>query len=231
MNAVERATAVADVNEVLRDHAARGWMLPATAERVIADNLRTLRGEVRCSAFAPFPGGVWRLVQTGPGLERRVAETLQLRGGVVYVPMETVWAGVGGRRRPHERPVVRGYVFALLPDAALYPLSMVLGVVRLVTHCGKVGVVDAGFVYELHAHELGGTFDYTLGERARAERAARLAVGDLVKIRAGKYAGYIGKVAQLKGDRRARLVIDMFGRIARPEVDIGALDMPQARSA
>lgn len=222
----ETATAaVARINAELHDAVRRGWMLAATAARVMAANERTARGEIERSAFAPFPGGAWRLIQTGPGLERRFAELMQQRGGVVYLPLETYWAGVGSRRREHARPLIRGYVFVLLPDAAIYYLREVQGFMRVVTHCGRIGVVDTDFIYELHAHQLTGGFDCTLTENGRAARRARLSKGDVVRVTAGKYRGWIGRVVGLKGDRRAKLVIDMFGKIAQPEVDVGALDI------
>lgn len=48
----------------------------------------------------------WRLLYVRPLAEKTVKAMLADRGMEAYYPMERVWRGLGGKRKPAERPLI-----------------------------------------------------------------------------------------------------------------------------
>jgi transcriptional antiterminator NusG len=147
----------------------------------------------------------WYVIQVRPGAEKKVAEGLEEHKLEVSVPMERFWIRNAYRKLKRERPVIRGYVFAILSDATLALLHDIDGAQR------AIGIIPPAFIIEMQDAEKSGAFDRT---RPRARREYRK--GQKVRVTEGPYAGYIGEIAKLKGDKRAQIILAMSKGAAWP---------------
>lgn len=168
----------------------------------------------------------WLLVQTRPALELTVARAIRLHRpeADVYVPLETVWRRTPRRKTAHSRPLIRGYVFAVLDDADLPLMHEIAGVVSFIraaqqeapTRPNPSGaerrpvLTAAGFIERLRAAEAAGRFDKTRSERLA--KGQRRKVGDRVRITEGPMAGFLAVVDKLTSDQRARVILALWQR-------------------
>ena len=177
------------------------------------------------AAFTPLPADApWRLVKVRPGFEFKVVESLKLYELPAYAPRERVWrpAVHGQPKRPHDRPLIRGYVFARLGDVA-HLLHEIDGAVALLAFDGQVATVPEKMVAKLKRREADGEFDETrISERRR--KGAPRKVGDQVMVHAEPFDGWIGTVVKLKGERRVQVLLDQVRAANRPvTLDLTAL--------
>lgn len=140
----------------------------------------------------------WTVLHCGPAAEFKVRDALAALRLDAYVPAERVWRGSGPRRKPHTRPLIRGYVFARLAGEPhrLHDLGHPTKIVP-----GNAPEAIAAFVEALKAAEAAGAYDH-----AKARRT--LTKGDRVRIASGPFAGVTGAIARLGADRRAVVMLN-----------------------
>ncbi|HTK34564.1 MAG TPA: transcription termination/antitermination NusG family protein [Caulobacteraceae bacterium] len=180
------------------------------AKAIEADGVRE-RAEVfaaRLATWRRIRASSWRAIQTRPAAEARVVEALKQHHVDAYVPTETFWRRHMGRKHKQTRPLIRGYVFADLPDDLLHLVHEVDGATRMVTLNGAPVRIDPQFVAELRQAEGAGQYDKTLQDGQRKP----LVKGGRARITGGQFSGWIGAVLRVDGERRVRLLISMFGR-------------------
>lgn len=139
----------------------------------------------------------WSVIHCGPAAELKVAAALARHAIEAWVPQETVWRGHGPRRKPHDRPLIRGYVFARLGDRAHLLHDIDRGGKPVPGNPAAI----AGFVESLKAAEAAGHFNH-----ARPKKA--FAMGDRVRVAAGPFAGVTGAIVRLSPDRRATVMLN-----------------------
>lgn len=180
-------------------------------------------GRVAATAFEPEPSAPWRLVRVRPGAEAKVVEGLRLYGMTVYLPVERVWRPVAhGPKRPHDRPLIRGYVFARL-DRCAHLVHGIDGATALLVFDGRLAAVPEPLVLKLMGREAAGAFDQTRQPEPR-RKGDRREVGDRVVIRAEAFDGFAGAVVKLKGDRRVKVLLDLV-RCAMAEITVELADL------
>lgn len=161
----------------------------------------------------------WRLLVVRTNAERRVVARLTELGIIGYVPMERLYVGFGARRREHERPLVRGYVFARL-DPHVFPVSFAVPDVRAV-HAAPARAqktVDK-FLADVAQAEAEGLYDST------RRRQPELTVGSRVTVSGGKFSGLAGVIVGMKGQRRCELVTSLFGQAGRMTIELDKLEL------
>lgn len=148
----------------------------------------------------------WFAVQVRVAAETKVAETLTGYGFPTYVPIEKFTRrDIRKRRVTHERPLIRGYVFANMPEGALPILHDIDGANGVVSNNGEPVAVNPWQLFRVWCAEQSGEFDKT-------SKPNPFSVGQRAKLTAGPFAGHIGRIAKLKPQRRAQLILALFGR-------------------
>lgn len=155
----------------------------------------------------------WRLLYVRPQSENRYHASLAERGLSCYVPKETIWRGVGIRRAPAIKPLLPGYVFADLTDEHLAEAAHLPEVIYIVRMPGSgPAIIPCKFVDKLKAAEAKGDFDKTRKDRKRAARLGKpLKAGERFEVLSGAWAGHIGEIAKAVGDKRAEIILSLFG--------------------
>lgn len=175
---------------------------------------------------------MWRLLYIRPSAQSRVARAIAElaqsgRAGIEsYYPRERVWAGIGVRRKPCDRPLLPSMIFVHAGDDDLADLMAIDGVYRrLDPHTSSQALSIAEFIATLQYAEDKGAYDKTLSKKARVE------VGQRVKIAAGPYAGFHATVTGLSRSGRVKLIAEVFGREQRAEAAVGQLVAPETQDA
>lgn len=144
-------------------------------------------------------------------------------GFYAYVPQERVQRRLGRRLRPVERPVWRGYVFVICQPEDLCIVGALGDFVCYIAEQEVAGVVFTvstpvqlaiGALDPILAAEVEGELDYVPVEY-RAQQ------GDRVRVKSGKWKGFLGRVISV-GKRKASMSIEKG--IGRMEVDLDALE-------
>lgn len=149
----------------------------------------------------------WKVVQVKPAAERRVRDGLHESGLTAYLPMEVVWRRRDGRKVRHERPLIRGYVFALIADEDQHRIHGIDGAQRFVSFNGVAATIPAKFIAAIQAAEAAGEYD----ETAEPEKK-RFALGDRVRLtRRDAFEGLSGVISRLNGGRRITVVLATVG--------------------
>jgi len=154
----------------------------------------------------------WRLFYVRPLSENRYHASLSERGMRAYVPKETVWRGVGVRRQPAVKPLLPGYVFADLTDEQLAEAAHLPEVLYIVREGDRPAAVPPKFVDKIMSEEAKGRFDKTRKEIKRAKRFGKpLEAGEQFEATNGLWEGHIGKIVRACGDKRAEVLLSLFG--------------------
>jgi transcription antitermination factor NusG len=167
-----------------------------------------------------FEAPAWRLLYVATSREADVATMLEERSMTSYIPKERLFVGAGRRRRVHERPLVRSYVFAQI-TAHDRPVATHLPYVRGIIGSDAPGNVAqvCKFMAELQTAEQAGVFDQTLTTEIK------LALRDQVRIRSGPFAGFSGVIVKLKPKRRAVVIASIFGRSSTVTMPMDDLEL------
>ena len=156
------------------------------------------------------PAGTrWAVVRTHAQREALALAALGEQGFATFCPM--TWKTVRHARKLADRkvPLFPGYVFvALGPEPGQWrPVNSTRGVrVLLADGEGRPRFLPAGFVEQLAA--------FTDEEGVFSFRPL-LARGQQVRVRSGAFADLIGRIEELDGRGRARLLLDIMSREVR----------------
>jgi transcriptional antiterminator RfaH len=153
----------------------------------------------------------WYVVRTQPNAEMRAAEHLARQEFGVYLPTHL-------RRRRHarrvetvRRPLFSRYLFVELDAGARWrAILSTVGVADLIRAGDAPMPVPAAVVETLRANERAGAFDET--------GAARLAPGQRVRVLAGPFADFVGRIAALADTERVYVLLDFLGREVRAKL-------------
>lgn len=163
----------------------------------------------------------WRVLSVAPVAEKKVLTSLLERGLTGYYPVERVWRGQAGRRKPQDRPLIARYVFADLRDDQIPTAARLSGVINLLGNASGPYVMPEGFIAHLQMAEAAGEFDKTRSQKTK------LTPGRRVKIARGQFQGLVGAIHALKGERRAKIIVAVGQGIwsgGGMEVDVEALE-------
>jgi transcription antitermination factor NusG len=179
---------------------------------------------------------VWRAVQVKPGCEARVmgeldAHTGQPRSGLrrlgveCYVPMEVFAARVRRKMAVRSRPLIRGYVFALISDDEFPLVREIDGAVKVVRMAGQPALVPTWVIADFREAEAAGLYDETRDRKRHPVERRRYEPGDLVKVKVGPFRGMVGRVARLNNKRRVEVLLASLEAWTRGRVDVDRADL------
>lgn len=136
--------------------------------------------------------------------ELRVRDDLADLGLLAYVPCERVKVRRGRNKVAVERPVWRGYVFLIADD--LWPAALAVEGVHDFIRYELAGEriplpVPFGLMEPIIAAEWDGALDYATLAAYEPQR------GDAVRIRSGKWKGFLGRVVSMA---KRRVILDDF---------------------
>ena len=164
----------------------------------------------------------WYLAEVAPQSERKVAFALSLAGFAVFLPMESDWGKTRGKIDKSKlvySPRLPGYIFVLIDEAYVdekrrTQFRQVLeteGVMRFLDCIDEHGEcrpfpIPAAVVIGMQADERAGAYDLTVGPMKPAPYRPKK--GERVKVIAGPYLTYIGKVIAAPKKNRVKVALE-----------------------
>lgn len=157
----------------------------------------------------------WYAVSAWPARTADARADLVGLGLSHYVPCETVERRLGRKMQAVRRPVWPGYIFIHCAPSQFRAVLDVEGVYDFVRADRTPVVLAANALVPVLLAEMFGELDYT---RKPAEwRPER---GDRVRVKSGKWKGYLGRVLSLSKNK-AIMELETWGKLT---VDPGALE-------
>jgi transcription antitermination factor NusG len=140
----------------------------------------------------------WHALYTRPRFEKRVANEIQKKGILSYLPLTHVLKQWSDRKKWVDEPLFRGYVFIQGDSVALYRSLQTTGVIRMVEFLGRPAVVPEEEIDRIRR---------ILKEGECVESCVTMNVGDRVSIVRGPLMGIEGRLVEIQG--RSRLVVSV----------------------
>lgn len=158
----------------------------------------------------------WFVIHTQPNAELRAAANLRRQEFGVYLPTYLKRRSHARRIDTVRRALFPRYLFVEMDgDARWRPILSTAGVVDLVRVGDRPVPVPSGIIDTLRAGEQSGCYDDT--------GAARLSPGQLVRVLAGPFAEFVGRVAALADSERVYVLLDLLGREVRAKIQADAV--------
>ncbi len=165
-------------------------------------------------------GVKWYVVHTYSGYENKVKTNLEKivdnRGlqDLIFdirIPTETVIEGEGESAKEVEVKIFPSYVIVkmIMSDFTWHIIRNITGVTGFVGPGSAPTPLSPAEVAELGLESI----DDAQASASESVIVLKYAVGDSVKIKAGMFAGYIGKVDAISADKKeVTVLVSMFGR-------------------
>lgn len=185
------------------------------------------------SNVVPFtPRQSWCILRVQPQQERWVAETLRTEKGVnAYCPLhksKPKHATIRGAVRT--RPLMRGYVFADLPnDEAIDAARNLRNVSSIMCLDGRPRRIPSLAIGCLIFLEACNAFDETWEPpllKDGPRYTYRWRKGERVRIRGGAFAGFVAEVDGGHGRDHMTVLLSIFGRVTEIVVEHKDLEKP-----
>ena len=171
----------------------------------------------------------WYVVNTYSGHEKKVQEKLLMRASSmnmedyifrVIVPEQTEVEVKDGVTKEKVKKLFPGYVLVemIMTDEAWFVVRNTPGVTGFIGSSGKGAKPTALQPYEV---------DKILNNMgmSRLEVSSDLAIGELVKITSGPFAGMGGKISELDlKNQKLIVLLDLFGQETDVEVEISQIE-------
>ena len=140
----------------------------------------------------------WHALYTRPRYEKRVADEIQRKGILSYLPLMHILKQWSDRKKWVDEPLFRGYVFIQGNSVERYRSLQTTGVVRMVEFQGRPAVVPEEEIDRIRR---------ILREAECVEPCVTMNVGDRVSIVRGPLMGIEGRLIEIHG--RSRLVVSV----------------------
>lgn len=179
----------------------------------------------------------WYVIRSATRREKTAEASLRELGFEVYLPCEIRWANQGHQRVEKQSPLFVGYLFARRPTGTAWTaedlddakggeaVHKVLFYERM--EAGQsviVSLIRPKLIDAIREAEAEGKFNRTLKDRPRPKGQNPYKVGDKAKVIDGPFAGFVAQVVQLNGADRAKLLVNIFGRMTPAEVPVKELE-------
>lgn len=149
----------------------------------------------------------WHVIQCKARQEERAVQQLENQQLEVFYPSIDVERIRAGRRQSRREALFPGYLFVRFDPQffSLTTLQSTRGVARLIRLGGKPACVADALIAQLRER-----CSLSLGHpQLYAQTPSR---GDPVRITAGPFAGFDALFAEVDGDKRALLMLDLLGQ-------------------
>lgn len=174
----------------------------------------------------------WYALRCATRQEKRAAESLteafkDVDGFEVYLPTYVRWERLGHMktRTKKYRPLLPGYLFVQIPNGDFCAAEKCEGVSSVLRYVNAAGDwrprgISSILIHELRMIELSGEFD----EKEPGHATSELKAGQRVRVTGGQFTGLSGILVALKKDKRASVLIEMFGRSSPANLPVAQLD-------
>jgi transcription antitermination factor NusG len=176
----------------------------------------------------------WFIIRTATRQEQRAMASLIEAQFSCYLPTETRWRRTPKVKEKASYPLLAGYLMVDCEPTECSDILKLDGVHQFVRYMRSDGEpapmpIPVAEVMKLKARQDAGEFDLTrpsARERKRLEaRAKAMKRGAAVLLTDGPFAGFIGKVIEMRASDRAALVgVEAFGRVIPVELSSDQLD-------
>jgi transcription antitermination factor NusG len=147
----------------------------------------------------------WHVVHVSSRTEKKVAERLEKKGIIAYLPIQKRLRKWSDRKKWVEEVVVSGYVFVNITDHEQLSVLQVLGVSRFLKLDNQpVCIPD----WEMQRFQY---FIEKTKNRNIEFTSGTISVGMPVTILTGQFEGYSGKVIKQNGKRKLCVELSNFG--------------------
>ncbi len=153
----------------------------------------------------------WYVLTTKPRFEKKVNQGLSKVDIINYLPVQKKLKHWHDRKKWVEIPLFPSYIFVQIDERHRNNVFEVPGIVRYITHCGKVSILK-----EEEIERIERLCSY-LGEIEIERR--NIKVGEEVEIISGHFAGFKGQVISSKGKCRFCISIPGLDSYACIEID------------
>lgn len=143
----------------------------------------------------------WYAIYVRPRAEKKVAIELEAEGIEYYLPLEKRLKQWSDRKKWVEEPLFRSYIFVHITQAEYFRTLVVRGVVRYITFEGKAVEVPPQQIEAIKLY-LAENEPVTIDEN-------EWKIGQEIEVIAGKLIGLKGKLAEVKGKKKVRVLIDV----------------------
>ena len=150
----------------------------------------------------------WYAVRTATRRERTALKALADEGFAVFMPCETVIRRLGRNLEVVERPLYPGYLFVLCEETGFRHVLDTDGVHAFVCGSGPEHdeplAIPLAAIVEIQANDRRGEYDRTRSKRPpyRPKKDER------VRVTAGPWMGFVGRVLNTPRKERAKLMIE-----------------------
>lgn len=157
----------------------------------------------------------WVVVSCAPMGERKAMASLRERRLWAYLPMQRFCRYSRGHKHVIERPLMVGYLFAILPKGwhpdDMQAIAGIDGVLKKMD--GRAATIDPWVLVQLGALEASGVFDHS------GESKSPFSEGQSVKITGGLFMGHLATVISIAGDS---IRVNVDGRDVKGVVPLAA---------
>lgn len=174
----------------------------------------------------------WYVIRTATRQEKRAVESLRetFKGREdfeVYLPVYVRWERLGHQKNRTQklRPLLPGYLFAQIPNGDFLKAENSEGVSCVLRHFNEAGErrprdIGSLLIHKLRMIEASGEFDEPDPQNATPS----LTPGQSIRVSGGQFSGLRGILVKLRPNKRASVLIEMFGRSSPAELPIAQLD-------
>ncbi|PTN08273.1 transcription antitermination factor NusG [Mangrovibacterium marinum] len=163
----------------------------------------------------------WYAVYVKAKHERKVFEMLQRRDIEAYLPLRKVVRQWSDRKKTVEEPLIRGYLFVRIDIRRYYETISVPGIINFVRFDNRPAIIPEHQINDLKLF----LKNDIPGLEVTNERIKK---GQLVKIRTGAFANFIGEISELRGRKRLLIRIDQLGCIIHADLGSNQVELIEA---
>ena len=145
----------------------------------------------------------WHIVHVSSRTEKRVAERLENKGFVIYLPIQRQLRQWSDRKKWVEAVVLSGYIFVKIKINEQLKVLQTPGVSRFLKHCNKLVCISdsemerfRNFVEKAENH----TIEFTIEKPP---------VGTQIIIQTGNFKGREGEIIEHRGKRKITVAVKL----------------------
>jgi transcription antitermination factor NusG len=160
----------------------------------------------------------WHVVHVASRTEKKVAERLEKKGFLVYLPIQRRLRQWSDRKKWVDMVVLTGYVFVKIRENQQYYVLETSGVSRFLKFSNKPVVISEAEMVHFQ------NFIENAKERSIEFTPDKLPIGTLVTIQTGYFKGFEGMVIKHKGRHKLTVQLSHIGHFS---VDLAPEEVAQ----
>jgi transcription antitermination factor NusG len=147
----------------------------------------------------------WHVILVSSRTEKKVAERLEKKGIIVYLPMQKQLRQWSDRKKWVDMIVLSGYVFVKISENEQLEVLQTLGVSRFLKHNNKFVFISDSDMKKFQ------DFIEKAENRTIEFTTETLSVGTPITIQTGNFKGFSGEIVEYKNKRNLSVKLTGFG--------------------